>query len=176
MQSLDVDLLSWFYFSNFFREEDVKKVDKPKPSNDLLDLADLNFGNPVQQQPPPPERTSASSTVQASAWGAVPSNSKQTGNDPWGGDMITSGSDPWAPPPHNNHHSTGPSNSPIPNMGGLGAVFGGMPQNSAHSKPAGICLYRSLFELQPGLFLMLFFYALDIYFFMTPATSLLMTN
>jgi len=96
-----------------------------KPSNDLLDLADINFGNPVTAAPvvpalsglgglgpAPPQRTSAST---ADPWGVQQPNPpahQPANNDPWGAaptqqapnpPVVQQQNDPWAaiqaPPP-----------------------------------------------------------------------------
>lgn len=82
-------------------EESKRRKDQGaggKPSNDLLELADINFGNPLAQPPPAPTRTAAST---GDPWGMVePAN-----NDPWGGSVpaVSSGGDahdPWSPVQH----------------------------------------------------------------------------
>ncbi len=87
--------------SGFREEESKRRKDQGaggKPSNDLLELADINFGNPLAQPPPAPTRTAAST---GDPWGMVePAN-----NDPWGGSVpaVSSGGDahdPWSPVQH----------------------------------------------------------------------------
>ena len=87
-----------------FREDESKRRKEQgaggKPSIDLLELADINFGNPLAQPPPAPTRTSASALT-GDPWGMVePAN-----NDPWGGSVpaVSGGGDahdPWSPVQH----------------------------------------------------------------------------
>ena len=77
-----------------FREETSRnsKQVQGKPSNDLLELADINFGNPLVQPPPAPTRTAASALA-GDPWGMA----EPAGNDPWGGQGPEQAHDPWSP-------------------------------------------------------------------------------
>ena len=120
-----------------FREEDSRRrKDATKPSNDLLELADINFGNPLVQPPPAPTRTIASSSAgNADPWGMV----EPAHNDPWGGGGHASQNevnhDPWSPV-QQQHHAIAASDharaSPL--------VHGGL----ASPGPAGDGLYPGL--------------------------------
>ena len=129
------------------RDDDVKPSsgggpsNGGKPSNDLLDLADLNFGNPTLPQPP--QRTAASTAdpwgmpaPQMSAPHPPPSSAAAAANnDPWGGVASTAPvqaapqqqNDPWAaatiqPPP-----AAAPRTSVSPAFGGASATTTTIP-------------------------------------------------
>ena len=114
--------------SGFREDESRRRKDATKPSNDLLELADINFGNPLVQPPPAPTRTSASA-LNADPWGMVePSN-----NDPWGGNVSQNevNHDPWSPVAQQQHHDHARA-SPL--------VHGGL----ASPGPAGDGIYPAL--------------------------------
>jgi len=120
-----------------------------KPSNDLLDLADLNFGNPTLPQPP--QRTAASTAdpwgmpaPQMSAPHPPPTSAAAANNDPWGGVASTAPvqaapqqqNDPWAaatiqPPP-----AAAPRTSVSPAFGGASATTTTIPAYNDPWNPA----------------------------------------
>ena len=128
------------------RDDDVKPSsgggpsNGGKPSNDLLDLADLNFGNPTLPQPP--QRTAASTAdpwgmpaPQMSAPHPPPTSAAAANNDPWGSVASTAPvqaapqqqNDPWAaatiqPPP-----AAAPRTSVSPAFGGASATTTTIP-------------------------------------------------
>lgn len=98
-----------------FREEDTRR--KAKPSNDLLELADINFGNPLVQ-PAPQLTSSRTPALAADPWGMA----ETANNDPWGGgggNMSAKSStdithDPWSPV---QHHPAEVRASPLAQLG-----------------------------------------------------------
>jgi len=110
-----------------------------KPSTDLLDLADVNFGNPIlpasmQQQsaqPAPPQRTAAS----ADPWGAPPapaaiaapsvpsSAAAAANNDPWGTSPVVA-------------VAAAPAPAPPPQANDPWAIIQPPPQNPRTASPA----------------------------------------
>ena len=100
-----------------FRDDDSRRrKETTKPSNDLLELADINFGNPLVQPPPAPTRTSASA-LSGDPWGMV----EAPVNDPWGAPAPAAAHQPEAHDPWSPVQQQPPRASPLAHPGGLGS-------------------------------------------------------
>ena len=168
-----IELSYVFYWISLFmfcscREEDKKSVPETskhaKPSTDLLDLVDINFGNPtLPQQPPPPQRTAASTV---DPWGmpvaaAAAAAPAPADNDPWGGAQQPPQqqqpeqppplqNDPWAviqppPPPQSAAKSASPA------FGGGGAAAASSSSSAFGAAPP-TCKLQPLFGKNRALY------------------------
>lgn len=130
------------------KDDDKKSVEKSKPSSDLLDLADINFGNPQAspQQPAPPQRTAASTV---DPWGMPAAPAAAVGGgptpDPWGAPpspppAAPQHNDPWAviqaPPPPAAAKPTSPSFANSPAFGA--PTSSSIPAYNDPWNPAGL--------------------------------------
>jgi len=132
------------------KDDDKKGAEKSKPSSDLLDLVDINFGNPNAVPPPaqptPPQRTAASTI---DPWGMpAPSGAAAkpvADNDPWRAPPSPPPAGPVPPPVQQQQNDPWAAIQQPPSSSRLGgggspyknsAAFGETPALTSSSIPA----------------------------------------